>query len=83
MATMQTNQNKNIRKIQSRGTTQNQTNRIQIIKKNTKRRHQQKIERDNLCTENKNNNKQNLQIQIKLDDNSDYEEEAQHQTNTS
>ena len=83
MATMQTNQNKNIRKIQARGTTQNQTNRIQIIKKNTKRRHQQKIERDNLCTENKNNNKQNLQIQIKLDDNSDYEEETQHQTNTS
>ena len=29
---------------------------IQIIKKNTKRRHQRKIERDNLCIENNNNN---------------------------
>ena len=29
---------------------------IQIIEKNTKRRHQRKIERDNLCIENNNNN---------------------------
>ena len=33
---------------------------IQIIEKNTKRRHQRKIERDNLCIEsNNNNNKRN------------------------
>ena len=31
--------------------------RIQIIEKNTKRRHQRKIERDNVCFENNNNNK--------------------------
>ena len=34
--------------------------RIQIIEKNTKHRHQQKIERDNLCIENNSNsNKRN------------------------
>ena len=40
--------------------------RIQIIEKNTKHRHQQKIERDNLCIENNNNNnKQNRRFSRK------------------
>ena len=40
--------------------------RIQIIEKNTKRRHQRKIERDNLCIENNNNNnKQNRRFSRK------------------
>ena len=39
---------------------------IQIIEKNTKRRHQRKIERDNLCIENNNNNnKRNRRISRK------------------
>ena len=40
--------------------------RIQIIKKNTKRRHQRKMERDNLRIENNNNNnKRNWQFSRK------------------
>ena len=39
---------------------------IQIIEKNTKRRHQRKIERDNLCIEsNNNNNKRNRRFSRK------------------
>ena len=49
--------------MEQRRITSNVRRRIQITEKNTKRRHQQKIERDNLCIENNsNNNKRNRQF---------------------
>ena len=52
--------------MEQRRITSNVRRRIQITEKNTKRRHQQKIERDNLCIENNsNNNKRNRQFKKK------------------
>ena len=63
MKTTQVNQNKNISHVEQRRIRANVRRRIQITEKNTKRRHQQKIERDNLCIENNsNNNKRNRQF---------------------
>ena len=49
--------------VEQRRIRTNVRRRIQITEKNTKRRHQQKIERDNLFIENNsNNNKRNRQF---------------------